>query len=354
MRKIIHIDMDAFYASIEQRDNPSLAGLPLVVAREDPRGVICAASYEARVFGIKSAMASMKAKELCPSLIFINPRIDYYRTVSASIHEIFSRVTDAVEPLSLDEAYLDVTKNKLNQPSAKYVAEYLRSAIKSELRLTASAGVSYNKFLAKTASDVNKPDGICIIPPSEGLAFIHRMPIESFYGVGKVTANKFKEFGILTGAELMQKDKAWLVRNFGKNGVFFYNISRGLDTRPVVANKKAHSVASEQTFSADIDGLNVIFRMLEQVFSDAYTRLQLSLEAPRTVTLKIKYSDYSVVTRSKTMSAPTTDAEVLKKAVISLCNPDDLFAQKIRLLGVTFSGFSEEVPNTQTNISFIE
>ncbi len=354
MRKIIHIDMDAFYASVEQRDNPELRGKPIVVAREDGRGVICAASYEARKYGVKSAMPSSTARDLCPELIFVEPRIDYYRMVSSALHAIFNRVTSAIEPLSLDEAYLDVTENKMNQPSAQQLAQYLRTAIKKELGLTASAGVSYNKFLAKTASDINKPDGIFVIPPSQGVAFIHSMPIEQFYGVGKVTAQKFKSFGIHNGADLAEKDKAWLVHNFGKNGVFYYGISRGMDNRPVVANRKASSVASEQTFAADIDDMRHIFGHLEQVFADAYTRLQVSMEAPRTVVLKIKYADFSVITRSRTLPEATTDVETLKSALIALCDPEELFAQKIRLLGVSFSNFKDENNDlpAQTNIVF--
>lgn len=341
MRKIIHIDMDAFYASVEQRDNPNLRGKPIVVARDEERGVICAASYEARKYGIKSAMPASTARELCSELIFVAPRIEYYRTVSASIHSIFTRVTSIIEPLSLDEAYLDVTENKLNQPSAQQLAQYIRSAIKKELGLTASAGVSYNKFLAKTASDINKPDGIFVIPPSQGVAFIHSLPIEKFYGVGKVTAQKFKSFGIHNGADLAAKDKAWLVQNFGKNGVFYYGISRGLDNRPVVANRKAHSIASEQTFASDIENIRHIIGHLEQIFNDAYTRLLVSLEIPRTVVLKIKYADFSVITRSKTLPEATTDTEVLRSALIALCDPDELFAKKIRLLGVSFSNFKD-------------
>lgn len=346
--------MDAFYASVEQRDNPELRGKPVAVGREDGRGVICAASYEARKFGVKSAMGSHAARELCPGLIFVAPRIDYYRTVSASIHAILSRVTDQIEPLSLDEAYLDVTENKQNQVSAQFLAQYLRAAIKNELGLTASAGVSYNKFLAKTASDINKPDGIFVIPPSQGLEFIRNMPIEQFYGVGKVTAQKFKSLGIHSGADLADKDKAWLVHNFGKNGVFYYGISRGMDNRPVQANRKAHSIASEQTFAADIEDMRHIFGHLEHIFADAFSRLQVSLEIPRSVILKIKYADFTVITRSKTMPVATADYEALKSALIALCNPEDLFAKKIRLLGVSFSSFKDEERElpAQTNLLF--
>lgn len=347
MRKIIHIDMDAFYASVEQRDNKSLRGKPVVVAGNHERGVVAAASYEARRFGIKSAMSSVKAKELCPELIFVAPRLDYYKTISSAILNIFHRYTDIIEPLSLDEAFLDVTENKKGIVSAQAVAAEIRQAIKSELQLNASAGVSYNKFLAKIASDVNKPNGMFVVPPSEGVRFIQSLPVEQFFGVGKVTATKLKLFGLNTGADIVTKDKLWLHEHFGKLGSFLFSIVRGIDERPVQPHRKAHSVAAEHTFAEDITGLKAVFEKLEAVFNEALNRLRKKSKIPKTITLKIKYDDFSVTTKSKTMAQPNDDGAILKEALLGLCELDLFLNKKIRLLGVSFSNFRDESDSAQ-------
>jgi len=334
--------MDAFYASVEQRDAPNLQGSPVVVAQDHERGVVAAASYEARSYGVSSAMSSVKAKKLCPHLIFVPPRLNHYKNVSSQIHRIFKRYTDCIEPLSLDEAFLDVTENKKNIFSAQHVANNIRDDIKRELSLNASAGVSYNKFLAKLASDVNKPNGMFVIPPSDGIRYIHSLKIEQFFGVGRKTAEKFHKLNIRTGADLALKDKLWLINHFGKHGIFFYNIVRGIDDRPVEPNRKRQSVAAEHTFAEDIDQLHTIFAKLEAVFEEAIKRLHRCAETPKTVILKIKYEDFSVISRSKTLSQHTRDSDTLRKAVIELCNPDELFAKKIRLLGISFSNFMED------------
>lgn len=251
-RKIIHVDMDAFYASIEQRDHPEYRGKPIAVGRAEMRGVVAAASYEARRFGVRSAMPSMKAIKLCPKLIFTRNRMDVYKAVSAQIHEIFHRYTDLVEPLSLDEAFLDVTENKPGIPLAVEIARRIKKEIRQELRLTASAGVSYNKFLAKIASDYRKPDGLFTIHPSRAAEFIARLPIESFWGVGQATAARMHSLSITNGAQLRERDQEFLVRHFGKIGILFYNFARGIDERPVESSRIRKSVGCEQTYREDV------------------------------------------------------------------------------------------------------
>ncbi len=349
MRKIIHIFLDAFYASIEQRDNPALKGIPIAIATNDEQSIICEASYEARAFGVKTSMLTSKARILCPEIIFIHPRIEHYRSASKLIHSIFKRVTDDIESLSLFEAYLDVTENKINQASAQKIAEYIRETIKKELGLTVSAGVSYNKFLAIMASGKNRPNGISIIPPSQGLEYIYKMPIETFYGIGKDTAQKFKSYGIHTGADLAKKDKLWLTHNFGKNGVFYFSISRGMDNRPVNPNNQICSITSEQTIIEETEGMRNIFTHLEQIFNNAHNQLLVSLEMPKTIVLKIKYDDFSEVIRTKTMDGASSDIKILKNNLISICNPEDLFNKKIRLISVAFSNFPCDILPIQSN-----
>jgi DNA polymerase IV len=353
VRKIIHIDMDAFYASVEQREKPSTIGKPLVVAHEGLRSVVCAASYEARAYGVRSAMPAVKARELCPGLIFIPPRISFYKQVSEQVFSIFARHTNIIEPLSLDEAFLDVTENKQNILSARQIAQSIRHDIRTELCLAASAGVSYNKFLAKLASDQAKPDGIFVIPPDKGMAYIMDLPVGKFFGIGPVSEAKLLQAGIKTGADLYKCDKVWLAKNFGKMGVRLYSIARGWDDRPVEPGKKRQSVGAELTFKQDISGLHLIFNSLEEVFLEAHSRMGASLEIPRTISLKIKYEDFEQLTRSKSLTGYTADLQEWKSALLSLCDTSILFAKKIRLIGVSFSNFeAHNRLGSQKTISF--
>jgi len=313
-RKIIHIDMDAFYASVEQRDNPELRGIPLVVGGlpEGRGGVVATASYEARKFGIRSAMSSKQALQLCPHAIFVRPRFPAYKEASQRIREIFSRYTDLIEPLSLDEAYLDVTNDKLNIGSAIEIAKQIKQAIKDELQLTASAGVSINKFVAKIASDINKPDGLTFIGPSSIESFMEKLPVEKFYGVGKVTTQKMKNLGLHLGADLKKLTHDEIVQYFGKPGRFYYQIVRGIDDRETELDKIAKLVAD---------------------------RLQRYDLKGRTITLKIKYNDFKQITRNKSFLSPVADLETISttaKQLLAATNPQD---KRIRLLGISLSNF---------------
>lgn len=343
VRKIIHIDMDAFYASVEQRDFPEYRGKPLVVggSPEGRGGVVATASYEARKFGIRSAMTSKKAQQLCPYAIFVRPRFAAYKEVSVKIREIFSRYTDLIEPLSLDEAYLDVTVDKLNIGSAITIAEEIKKAIKSELNLTASAGVSINKFTAKIASDMNKPDGLTFIGPSRIEAFIEQLPVEKFFGVGKVTAEKMKRQGLFTGKDLKQLTEYRLMQLFGKTGKFFYQIVRGIDNREVRANQEIKSISAEDTFMDDLDRGEELDDWLAQITKSAYKRLQYYQIYGRTVTLKIKFEDFKIITRSQSFPSPMVALEDILAVTNHLLKNADLNGKKIRLLGVSFSNFGE-------------
>ncbi|RZL37233.1 MAG: DNA polymerase IV [Pedobacter sp.] len=343
VRKIIHIDMDAFYASVEQRDFPQYKGKPLVVggSPEGRGGVVATASYEARKFGIKSAMTSKKAQQLCPYAIFVYPRFDAYKEVSKKIREIFSRYTDLIEPLSLDEAYLDVTEDKLNIGSAITIAEEIKQAIKDELNLTASAGVSINKFTAKIASDMNKPDGLTFIGPSKMEKFMEKLPVEKFYGVGKVTAEKMKRQGLHTGLDLKKQTEARLTQLFGKSGKFFYNIVRGIDNRPVQPHQEIKSISAEDTFSYDLDKGEELDDYLLQITKSAFNRLERYKIYGRTITLKIKFADFKQITRSTSFATPLTDiAQILEISKSILANAD-FEGKKVRLIGVGFSNFGE-------------
>lgn len=337
-RKIIHIDMDAFYASVEQRDNASLRGKPVAVGGSpDRRGVVAAASYEARKFGVRSAMSSAMAIRRCPGLIFVKPRFDVYKSVSGQIREIFSEYTDLVEPLSLDEAFLDVTENKKNIAKATRIALEIRQKITAGTSLTASAGVAPNKFLAKIASDLNKPDGLAVITPEEAEAFIGRLPIGKFFGIGKATEKKMTELGILNGADLKMWSEPDLVRQFGKAGLFYYRISRGIDERPVRPDRIRKSVGAENTFDSDV--LDVIWmkKYLADLAAEVVRRMKKSEAKGRTVTVKVKYHDFETVTRSVTLDHFTDDAQEIGSCASALIESTEAGIRPVRLLGITLS-----------------
>jgi len=341
-RKIIHVDMDAFYASVEQRDNPSLKGKPVIVGGEpDSRGVVAACSYEARRSGIHSAMSSARAYRLCPQAVFLPPRFDVYHAVSQEIMGIFCTYTDCVEPLSLDEAFLDVTVNKRGIALATRIAQDIRAQIRQKTLLTASAGVSYNKFLAKAASDFDKPDGITVVTPDRALSFIANLPIRKFYGVGKVTEARMYSLGIRTGADLMTIPREDLIRGFGKTGEFFYHIARGYDPRPVVAERERKSIGKEVTLSEDTDDVDLITGIIADL-SRRVSRImkQESLTA-RTVTLKMKYHDFQSITRSITRRSPVHDPETITREALLLLKDTEAGAKKVRLLGVSLSHFPD-------------
>lgn len=358
LRKIIHIDMDAFYASVEQRDFPEYRGKPIVVGgKPDSRGVVATASYEAREYGIKSAMSCNKAYQLCPTAIFVYPRFDAYSAVSKAIREIFSRYTDLIEPLSLDEAYLDVTEDKLGIGSAIDIAQSIKDAIKTELNLTASAGVSINKFVAKVASDMNKPDGLTFIGPSKIKAFMEKLPVEKFFGVGKVTAAKMKAMQINTGADLKNLTESQLIAQFGKSGKFYYKIVRGIDDRPVRANRETKSVGAEDTLSEDTNEDAVMHDLLKQISETVAKRLEKHQLKGKTITLKIKFEDFKLITRSRSFAAPIDKTEIIYAEAINLLNEANLGFAKVRLLGITLSRFyddltSEKLENNQLAFDF--
>jgi DNA polymerase-4 len=344
-RKIIHIDMDAFYASVEQRDNPELRGKPLVVGGlpEGRGGVVATASYEARKFGIRSAMPSKKALQLCPHAVFVRPRFAAYKEVSQQIREIFSRYTDLIEPLSLDEAYLDVTTDKLNIGSAIDIAQQIKQAIKDELQLTASAGVSINKFVAKIASDINKPDGLKFIGPSAIESFMEKLPVEKFFGVGKVTAQKMKNMGLHTGDDLKKLSEEQLTKHFGKVGRFYYQIVRGIDDREVQPHRETKSLAAEDTFAYDLTNTEEMEAELDKIAVTVCNRLQNYQLKGRTITLKIKYSDFKQITRNQSFAVAVNDLETVSgtaKKLLAATNPED---KRIRLLGISLSNFGEIV-----------
>lgn len=343
VRKIIHIDMDAFFASVEQRDFPEYRDKPLIVGGlpEGRGGVVAAASYQARQYGIRSAMTSKKAHQLCPHAIFVRPRFDAYKDVSRKIREIFSRFTDLIEPLSLDEAYLDVTNDKLGIGSAITIAEQIKQAIKDELHLTASAGISVNKFVAKIASDMNKPDGLTFIGPSKLEKFMENLPVEKFFGVGKVTAEKMKRQGLHTGKDLKKLTEFRLVQLFGKTGKFFYNIVRGIDDREVRANREVKSISAEDTFSNDLAKGEELNEWLEQIAKSAFNRSKHYQLYGRTLTLKIKFEDFKQITRSISMPNVINDVEQVIEISKTLLANSDFGIKKVRLLGVGFSNFGE-------------
>ena len=353
MRKIIHIDMDAFFASVEQRDNPELRGKPVAVGGGGLRGVVAAASYEARTYGVFSAMSSKIAKAKCPELIFVPPRFSVYKTVSLVIRSIFREYTDLIEPLSLDEAYLDVTTNKKNLSSATAIALEIKERIKFQTDLTASAGISINKFLAKVASDVNKPDGLFVIPPAKVDAFIESLPVEKFFGVGKVTAAKMKRNGIHTGAELRNRTKQELVNLFGKAGSYFYDVSQGKDNREVIPHRERKSLGAEHTFETDLHSIEEANDRLEVLAQEVSRRLKRTNKPGKTLTLKIKFADFSQITRSRTLTQPIVGLDHIKSLAFDLLNETFKESMQIRLLGITISNFnSEEQSEEQLTLEF--
>jgi DNA polymerase-4 len=354
-RKIIHIDMDAFYASVEQRDNPEYQGKPIVVGGlpEGRGGVVATASYEARKFGIRSAMPSKRALQLCPHAIFIRPRFEAYKEVSRHIREIFHRYTDLIEPLSLDEAYLDVTEDKLGIGSAIDIAMQIKQAIKDELNLTASAGVSINKFVAKIASDINKPDGLKFIGPSSIESFMEGLPVEKFYGVGKVTAEKMKKMGLHFGADLKKLSEDEMSRHFGKAGRFYYQIVRGIDDRPVQPHRETKSLGAEDTFAYDLTEVEEMNAELDKIAITVAKRLKHYELQGRTITLKVKYSDFRQITRNQSFAKPVDDLETIAATAKSLLQASGIDDVKIRLLGISLSNFGElqktPVKDAETN-----
>ena len=342
MRKIIHIDMDAFFASVEQLDHPELRGKPVAVGGSGPRSVVAAASYEARKFGVRSAMPSVTARRLCPDLIFVRHNFDRYSEVSSLVFGILREYSDLVEPLSIDEAFLDVTDDIKKIGSATLIAKKIRNDIKQKTGLTASAGISVNKFLAKIASDINKPDGICLIKPDDAEKFIENLPIEKFYGIGRVTALKMHNLGIHKGSDLKRWDMVSLVRNFGKVGAFFYNIARGIDDRPVEPYQERKSIGTELTYEKDLTTSFEIIAELYTLEKELMERLEQAETAGRTITLKIKFSDFRQITRSKTVQHYIKDFDTLHREVTALRKSIKLENPRIRLLGVSVTNLEND------------
>ena len=338
-RRIIHVDMDAFYASVEQMDNPELKGKPLAVGGGSKRGVVSAASYEARKFGVRSAMPGFTAQKLCPQLIFVKPRFDRYKEISTKIRKIFLDYTDLVEPLSLDEAYLDVTENKKGNPSATLIAKEIRQRIFDEVGLTASAGISINKFIAKVASDYNKPNGQKTVNPEEVEEFLENLDVKKFYGVGKVTQAKMYEMGIYTGKDLKGKSEEFLIEHFGKSGGHYYKIVRGIHLSEVKPNRERKSLGAERTFSENVSSEIYMLERLQNIAEELQRRLKSSKVAGKTVTLKIKYSDFTLQTRSKTLPYYVSDADILLETAKDLLYQEKM-KNSVRLLGLSLSNLN--------------
>ena len=340
-RKIIHVDMDAFYASVEQLDNPELRGKPIAVGGTSKRGVVSAASYEARKFGVRSAMSSVIAIQNCPDLIFVKSNFKRYHEVSNQIRKIFYEYTDKVEPLSLDEAYLDVTENKKGNPSASLIAKEIRKKIKEVTGLNASAGISINKFIAKVASDINKPNGQKTVPPNEVIDFLEKLDIKKFFGVGKVTVQKMYRHGIFTGKDLKEKSKEYLDEHFGKSGRFYYQVVRGNHFSEVKPSRTRKSLAAERTFSENISSEIFMIKKLEDIAKEVEKRLKKSKVAGKTVTLKIKYSDFTLQTRSKTLPYYISDKNVMVETVKELLYQSTM-KNSVRLLGISLSNLNND------------
>lgn len=341
LRKIIHVDMDAFYASVEQLDNPELRGKPIAVGGSSKRGVVAAASYEARKFGVRSAMSSVIARRNCPELIFVNARFDRYKEISKKIRAIFYDYTDLVEPLSLDEAYLDVTINKKGNPSATLIAKEIRQRIYDELQLNASAGISINKFIAKVASDINKPNGQKTVNPEEVIPFLETLDIRKFYGVGKVTAEKMYKLGIFTGNDLKQKTLEFLDTNFGKSGSYYYHVVRGIHNTAVKPHRIPKSIGAERTFNENLSSEIFMLERLEHITKELEKRLKKSNVAGKTVTLKIKYSDFTLQTRSKTLSYFISDKSLILETAKQLLYQEKM-ENSVRLLGISLANLNTE------------
>ena len=341
LRKIIHVDMDAFYASVEQLDDPNLEGKALAVGGSSKRGVVAAASYEARKYGVKSAMSGREASRRCPHLIFVRPRFDRYKEISQQIRKIFFEYTDLVEPLSLDEAYLDVTINKFNFPSATILAREIREKIKAKTGLNASAGISINKFIAKVASDINKPNGQKTIPPEDVIDFLEQLDIRKFYGVGKVTQDKMYRLGIFTGADLKLKSLDYLQEHFGKSGLHYYNVVRGIHLSEVKPTRIRKSLGAERTFSENISSEIYMLDKLEDIAEEVERRLKNSRVAGKTITLKLKYSDFSIQTRSKTLKLFIASKALIMEETKALLYQEPV-KDSIRLLGISLSNLNTE------------
>jgi DNA polymerase IV len=341
LRKIIHVDMDAFYASVEQRDDPSLKGQPVAVGGGH-RGVVAAASYEARKYGIRSAMPSVTARRRCPELVFVKPRFDVYRSVSQQIRAIFADYTDLIEPLSLDEAYLDVTEDRLGLGTARAIAEDIRRRIREETGLTASAGVSYCKFIAKLASDQRKPDGLCVITPDKGPDFVASLPVARFHGIGPVTARKMERLGIVTGADLREWALPALQAHFGSSADWYWRICRGIDEREVKPDRPYKSVSAERTFDEDLRDPERLATELERIAGYAWARVERAEVSGRTVTLKVKYGDFTIITRSKSFSTAVPDLPAFTAAGQALLAALHPLPKGIRLLGLGLHNLSED------------
>ena len=352
IRKIIHVDMDAFFASVEQRDDPTLRGRPVAVGHAAARGVVAAASYEARAFGLRSAMPSTTAMRKCPELVFVPPRFEVYKAVSRQIHAIFAEYTGLIEPLSLDEAYLDVSANLRGLPTASQTAEEIRERIFAETGLTASAGVSYNKFLAKLASDQRKPNGQYVVPPGRGEAYVERLPISRFHGVGPVTAARMERLGIFTGADLRRQPLEFLERHFGKSGPWYHAISRGVDERPVNPDRERKSSGAETTFQRDLLDLQEIEAGVLSMADDVWGWCEKTGARARTVTVKVKWADFQQVTRRRSVSTSVGDRKTLRDISLSLVRT--LFPPRagVRLVGVTLSNLDQAQPVGADRLDF--
>ena len=347
LRKIIHVDMDAFYASVEQMDNRDLQGKPIAVGGSSKRGVVAAASYEARKFGVRSAMSSVIAQRNCPELIFVKPRFSRYQEISKKIRAIFFDYTDLVEPLSLDEAYLDVSTNKKGNPSATLLAKEIRQRIFEEVGLRASAGISINKFIAKVASDINKPNGQKTVNPEEVIAFLEELEIRKFYGVGKVTADKMYKLGIFTGKELKTKALEFLEQHFGKSGTYYYHVVRGVHNSAVKPHRIPKSVGAERTFHENLSSEIFMLERLEQITGELVQRLKKSNIAGKTITLKIKYSDFTLNTRSKTLPYFVTSRALIMETAKELLYQSKM-ENSVRLLGISLSNLNTEKKETES------
>jgi len=350
-RKIIHIDMDAFYASVEQRDNPELRGKPVAVGGSAERGVVAAASYEARKFGVRSAMPSVTAKRQCPDLIFVRPRFEVYKAISLQIREVFAEHTAIIEPLSLDEAYLDVTKNIQGLPLARDVATAIRSKIKDVTGLNASAGISYNKFLAKLASDHRKPNGQYVISPEMGPAFVEALPVGKFHGIGPATSAKMNGLGIFTGKDMRSQTLEFMNANFGKAGAYYYWIARGVDERPVRANRIRKSVSAENTFSTDLTEFDAMVAELDPLIDKVWRHCEGTGNRGRTVTLKVNFADFEIITRSRSVSSPIANRGDLAHLAIDLLENATPLPKAVRLLGILLSSLQGQ-DDTDAQLDF--
>jgi len=357
VRKIIHIDMDAFFASVEQRDHPEYRGKPIAVGYSGNRGVVMTASYEARKFGVHSAMSSKYAIKLCPNLIFVSSNFGNYSAASKKMREIFFRYTDLVEPISIDEAFLDVTENKLNIQSATKIAKKIKQDIKDELNLTATAGVSINKFLAKVASGINKPDGLNVIKPEVTEKFIDQLPIKKIPGIGKVTQKKFEELGIILGKDLKKLELDFLIKRFGKSGKYFYNVVRCIDNNPVKTTRNRKSIGAELTFSEDIKDIGEMLFKLEEIAASVERRMKKIDSYGKTISIKIKYHDFKQITRSRTLKEEVKTKNELFNIAKELFSNNDVEKRPVRLLGIYLSNldtYKEEKESKQMKLNLFD